>query len=694
MADRITANHLKRAAIVYVRQSSPEQVRNHAESTRIQLGLRDKAVAFGWSDPVTILDDLGISAGGFAHRAGFQHLAAEVSLGQVGIILCFEASRLSRNSKDWAQLFEICGHLNTLVADLDQVYDLALPDDRLILGVKGSVSEYELSLFRQRSQEAIVAKAKRGALTFTLPAGLSWTADGQIELHPDRRVQHAIRLVLDKLSRFGSVRQVLMWLRDEHVSLPTLESERPRAITWRLPTYRMVLSIVRSPFYAGAYAFGRRESRTRVVDGRAARTAGHAKPMAHWTSLIRDHHPGYISWEQFERNQRLLEENTHMKGTITRKAGRGGQCLLAGLLRCARCGRMLHVVYGRRGYARYECRQANRAHAAPRCIGFGARLPDETVSAEILTVAQGSALAAAIEAGDLAEQQYYDQHRALALELEQAKYQATLAARRYEVVDPDNRLVAAELEARWNAALERVTELEGRLTMPGRVAPRSVPAIDREALESLATDLRSVWEAPSGEMRVKQRIVRVLVHEVIANIDEDTREIVLVIHWAGGRHSEVRMPRPTAGDHRHRTGPDAEGVVRRMAGAWPDHDIAATLNRLRLRTGAGNTWTASRVNSLRQRLRLVDYDATRATPMLTLNQAADRLGVGSWVVRGLIACGLLEATQVVPCAPWQLDPAVLDTDAIRTATKHVVQGRHRRPWSRIGDSHNLEIPGI
>ena len=392
MADRITATHLKRAAIVYVRQSSPEQVRNHAESTRIQLGLRDKAIAFGWHNPATIVDDLGISAGGFAHRAGFQHMAAEVSLGHVGIILCFEASRLSRNSKDWAQLFEICGHLNTLVADLDQVYDLALPDDRLILGVKGSVSEYELSLFRQRSQEAIIAKAKRGALTFTLPAGLSWTPDGQIELHPDRRVQHAIRLVLDKLSEFGSVRQVLMWLRDEHVSLPTLESERPRAITWRLPTYRMVLSMVRSPFYAGAYAFGRRESRTRVVDGRATRTSGHHKPMARWTALIRDHHPGYISWEQFERNQRLLEENTHMKGTIARKAGRGGQCLLAGLLRCARCGRMLHVMYGRRGYARYECRQANRAEAAPRCIGFSARRPDETVSAEILTVAQGSAL--------------------------------------------------------------------------------------------------------------------------------------------------------------------------------------------------------------------------------------------------------------------------------------------------------------
>jgi DNA invertase Pin-like site-specific DNA recombinase len=690
--DRITAQHLRRSAIVYVRQSSPEQVRSHAESTRIQVGLRDKAVGFGWPKPVTIMDDLGVSAAGFAHRAGFQHMVTEVSLGHVGIILCFEASRLSRNSKDWAQLFELCGLLATLVADLDQVYDLSLPDDRLILGVKGSISEYELSLFRLRSQQAIRAKAQRGALQFTLPAGLGWTPEGHIELHPDRRVQQAIRMVLDKLVEFGSVRRVLMWLRDEHLSLPTLEHERPRGITWRTPTYRMVLSIVRSPFYAGAYAFGRRESRTRVVAGRVTRTHGHAKPMSQWTALIRDHHPGYISWEQFERNQQRLEENAHMKGTITRQAARGGRGLLAGLLRCTRCGRMLHVVYDRAGYARYQCREANRTQAAPRCLGFGARRPDEAVSAAILTVVQGHALQAAIEAGDLAEQHDADQHRALALELEQAHYQATLAARRYDAVDPDNRLVAAELEARWNSALERVAELEGRQQAQARLTPSSVP-IDRGTLESLATDLRTVWDAPSSEMRVKQRIVRLLIQEIIVDADEPTRQIVLIIHWAGGRHSELRIARPKPGEHHHRTSPDAEGVVRRMAGAWPDHEIAACLNRLGLRTGVGNTWTASRVLSLRKRLHLVDYDEAAAKPMFTLYQAADRLGVGPWVVRRLIRRGLLDATQVVPCAPWQIDPARLNTDAVRRAAK-AVEGRTPRPRSQGADTQTLEIPGL
>jgi hypothetical protein len=362
------------------------------------------------------------------------------------------------------------------------------------------------------------------------------------------------------------------------------------------------------------------------------------------------------------------------------------------LLRCARCGRMLHVVYDRAGYARYQCREANRTQAAPRCLGFGARRPDETVSAAILTVVQGQALQAAIEAGDLAEQHANDQHRALALELEQAQYQVALAARRYEAVDPDNRLVAAELEARWNSALERVAELEGRQQAQARLTPSSV-RIDRETLESLATDLRTVWDAPSSEMRVKQRIARLLIQEIIVDVDEPTRQIVLVIHWSGGRHSELRMLRPRPGEHRHRTGTDAEGVVRRMAGAWPDHEIAACLNRLRLRTGVGNTWTASRVLSLRKRLHLMDYDGSTAKPMLTLYHAADRLGVGPWVVRQLIRRGLLEATQVVPCAPWQIDPARLDTDAVRQAVK-AVEGRTLRPRSRLADSQTLEIPGL
>src|SRR5207247_1387862 len=384
------------------------------------------------------------------------------------------------------------------------------------------------------------------------------------------------------------------------------------------------LSMVRSPFYAGAYAFGRRESRTRVVDGRATRTSGHHKPMARWTALIREHHPGYISWEQFERNQRLLEENTHMKGTMTRKAGRGGQCLLAGLLRCARCGRMLHVMYGRRGYARYECRQANRAEAAPRCIGFSARRPDETVSAEILTVVQGSALAAAIEAGDLAEQHHHDQHRALALELEQAHYHAALAARRYEAVDPDNRLVATELEARWNGALRTAGEIEQRLHQSDVNSRGTMRIPDKETLCSLAQNLPAVWNAETTDMRLKQRIVRILIQEIVADVDDQASEILLVIHWAGGRHSELRVKKNPTGEHNRCTSMEAIEIIRQMAGRYPDDQIAATLNRLGLKTGSGNTWIELRIRTARSYQSLPAYDPEICRRTLTLAEASDR----------------------------------------------------------------------
>ena len=425
-------------------------------------------------------------------------------------------------------------------------------------------------------------------------------------------------MVFDKLLQFGSVRQVLMWLRDEHLSLPTLEHERSRAITWRPPTYRMVLSIVRSPFYAGAYAFGRRESRTRVVAGRVTRTHGHDKPMRAWTALIRDHHPGYISWEQFERNQRRLEENAHMKGTTTRKAARGGRCLLAGLLRCARCGRMLHVVYDRRGYARYECREANRAQAAPRCLGFSARRPDEAVSAAILTVVQGQALQAAIEAGDLAEQHANDQHRALALELEQAQYQAALAARRYEAVDPDNRLVAAELEARWNSALERVAELEGRQQAQARLTPSIRAHRSRDARIAGHRSPHRVGGARAARCG-SSSASRACSSRRSSSMPMSPR--ARSSSSSTGRAADTpRCEFPDRSRASIATGPAR--MPKASCGAWPapgpTRRSPPASTDSRLRTGVGNTWTASRVLSLRKRLRLVDYDQATAKPMLTL----------------------------------------------------------------------------
>ena len=333
MNPKLTDEHLRRRAIVYVRQSSPGQVLHNQESQRRQYGLADYARSLGFQEVETIDDDLGRTASGCVERPGFQRLVAEVCAGQVGAVFSIEASRLARNGKDWHHLIELCGLVNALVIDPEGMYDPHLINDRLLLGLKGTMSEFELNLFRQRSVEAIRQKARRGELQFALPVGLCWTAHGKIEIDPDLRVQQVIHTILRKFQELGSARQVHMAFQAEDTLAPLLGTDPtgPR-ITWRSPTYYNILSVVSNPMYAGAYAFGKTEVRTSVVGGQARKSSGHEKPRESWTVLIEDHHPGYITWEQFERNQSVLSENAYMKSRMSRKSGRGGRSLLAGLL--------------------------------------------------------------------------------------------------------------------------------------------------------------------------------------------------------------------------------------------------------------------------------------------------------------------------------------------------------------------------
>jgi DNA invertase Pin-like site-specific DNA recombinase len=635
MDAKITAEHLQRKAIVYVRQSSPEQVVRNRESRRLQYALSDRARDLGFIAVEVIDEDLGRTGSGVVERRGFEKLVGAVCTGEVGAVLCIEDARLARNGREWHHLIDLCGLTGTLLIDPNGVYDARLSNDRLLLGLKGSMAEFELSLLRQRSLGAIRAKAARGELRFRLPVGLCWTDEGRIELDPDRRVQEAIGLVFRKYAELGAGRQVLRWFRQQGVSLPVIAHERGGLTVWRLPQYQTIMGILTNPFYAGAYVFGRRESRVRVVEGRACKTAGHAKPRERWTVLIRDHHPGYISWAEYERNQQRIQENAHMLKNRTRKAGRGGQSLLIGLLRCGRCGRMMSVVYKGNDHRvpRYFCNVGERNHGADRCLSFGGLRPDEAVSAEILRVVEGHAVEAALRASDLAMEQQEQQRNALCLELEQARYEATLASRRYEAVDPDKRLVAAELEARWEAALERVKELEHRVQDLAAV-PEGAAPVDQASLLALADDLPAIWSDPATDTSLKQRIARILIHEIVADIDSQANEIVLVIHWAGGRHCERRLPKNKAGHTGRWTDPDALKVMRRMAGQWCDREIALTLNRLRLRTGTGLTWTEGRVRAVRHRLKLPGYDASVAgTTTLSLAQAALHLGVSTTAVR-------------------------------------------------------------
>ena len=693
---KITPDHLRRRAIVYVRQSTPIQVVHNLESQRRQYGLADYAHELGFNDVITIDDDLGKSGSGLVERPGFQRLVAEVCGGQIGAILCIEASRLARNGRDWHHLIDLCGLVGAIVIDPEGVYDPRSPNDRLLLGLKGTMNEFELHLFRQRSLEAMRQKARRGEFQCNLPAGYCWAPSGEIEIDPDRRVQQAIRSVFERFAALGSARQVLMEFRSQGIQLPVHHPDPfGSKVEWRAPVYHTILQVLVNPVFAGAYAFGKTESRTTVVNGRAKKTVGHRKPIGEWGVLIKDHHPGYITWDQFERNQKTLSENNFMRTGSNRKAGRGGHGLLTGLLRCHRCGRMLYTYYSGRGdLVRYMCRGLRIVHGGRPCISFAGTKPEQQVVAEILRAVGGSAVEAALQAAERATNQQQTRLQALLLELEQARYQARLAERRYEAADPENRLVTGELETRWNAALRHVASLEEALgSVEGAVNTTPIP--DQSSLMRLADDLESVWKAPGTDLRLKQRILRTLIEEIIVDVDQPANQVVMLIHWSGGRHTELRVTKPKTGEHGHKTAAEAVEVIKQMAGQYPDDIIASTLNRLGFSTGCGNTWKKHLVCSLRSKLDLPTYNPnnTQAPYALTAEQAAERLGVSMRTVRELLRTSVLAGTQVVKFAPWRIPAEALNAARVVERVARIRAGNYSRAlWTP--DETTPRLPGM
>jgi excisionase family DNA binding protein len=680
MNPKLTPERLARKALVYVRQSKPSQLINNQESTRLQFGLVDRARALGFQQVVIVDDDLGRTGSGLVDRPGFQRLAAEVCSEEVGAVFCVEASRLARNGRDWHLLIDLCGMVGAVVVDLDGVYDPTLTNDRLLLGMKGTISEFESNLFRQRSSEAILQKARRGELQILMPVGFCWTRSGRVEKDPDQRVQQAIELVFRKMTELGSVRQVLQWFLHENISLPAFPYGSPEhEMVWKLPSYASLHAMLTNPIYAGAYVYGRRETRTKIVEGRARKSAGHRKPQSGWKVLIKEHHPGYLSWEEYERNQTMIAANNYFHSGAEAKSGRGGRALLSGLLRCRRCGRMIQVFYPG-PVVRYVCNAARAQYGESTCISFGGFRADAAVSKEVLQAVSEKAIQAAVEAAEQMQQRRQDLRKAIELELEQAHYEARLAARRYESVDPEQRLVAAELEARWNSVLQKVNELENKLhEFDEQTQSAAMP--NKQVLLSLAQDLPAIWNSPSTDMRLKQRIVRILIREIIADVEEKSREIVLVIHWAGGGHSELRVKKSESGRNRRSTDPEAIEVIRQMAATFSDEQIAGTLNRLRLRTGVGNTWNVSRVRSARFYYNLPTFDENEPKGEVTLQEAAERLNVSQSIVRRMIEEKILPARQVVVCAPWQIPADALGSEVIRkqaTDFKNQVRVPQRR----------------
>jgi excisionase family DNA binding protein len=665
--NKITAEHLARDAYVYVRQSTVDQLLNNPESRRRQYALVERARSLGWENVVVIDDDLGRSGGGQS-RPGFERLLAAICAGTAGAVLAIEASRLARNGRDWHTLLEFCAFVNTLIIDEDGVTDPRLINDRLLLGLKGTFSELELSMFRQRSQEALRLKAARGELHTTAAIGYRRGADGRLEQDADRRIHETLSMVFRKFSEIGSVRQLALWLRQEGIDLPVaVYGPQGRAVQWRPPRYHAVHRLLTNPVYAGTYVFGRTGSRVRFEGGRKVVIHGTARRREEWEVLIRDHHQGYISWEEYDRNQKVIAGNANMKGTMVAGSVRKGGGLLVGLLRCGHCGRRLKVLHHARRDTRYICNAEMDCASDKKCVGFSNMRIDAAVSVEVLSAISPLALDAALQLIADRERAGTERLRQSDLALQQARYEETHARRQYDATDPDNRLVAGELERRWNDRLAAVARLEEQIRNLQNEQPRALHDDERATLLALADDLPQLWNHPAASNEIRKRILRAVLEEVVVTAEAD--RLHLVLHWQGGDHTRLEVAKNRTGQNRWKTDVETVQLVRELARILPDHSIAPLLNRLGKRSAKGQSWTQLRVRNFRGVHQIAIYrDGERTQRQeLILHEAASRLGVHKMTVVRLIRDGLLPARQACVGAPYVIREDDLDRPAVQRA---------------------------
>lgn len=688
MNSKITPGHLARAAYVYIRQSTLHQVRHNVESNRRQYELQGRARELGFAQVVVIDDDLGISAAGTQERPGFGRLLTAVCNGVVGGVFALEASRLARNNRDWHHLIDLCVLTDTVVVDAEGVYDPRLLNDRLLLGLKGTMSEFELGLLRQRAQEAYRQKVLRGEVLTDVPIGYARTEANGIEMTADRQVQEAIRGVFAQFERLGTVRQVLLWYRDEKLRLcHSRIANGTRTVIWEVPSYQQLIRILKNPTYAGAFAYGRTCTRSRVIEGRSRKSGGHPVALDEWQVLLRDHHAGYITWGRYMENQNMMAANRTKCHAASPGAPRQGSALLSGLLRCARCGRKLHVGYsGSDGRVpRYHCRGAKINHGEAWCISFGALRADQAVVEVVLEALQPVGVEASLSLIEGTQAELDHKRRSLELALERARYEADRARRQFDAVDPANRLVAAELESRWNVALSEVAEAEARLHAEPE-AREPLSEAQRDRLLSLGSDLNVLWNDASAPVELKKRILRTVINEIVVDLNEALALIEMRIHWTGGVHSVVNVRKNHTGGHGKATDKDVVQLARELARVCSDPAIASILNRLGYRTGVGNSWNESRVRHLRSYNEIPVYSEGSARPWVTMAEAAEILKVGVGVIRTMIKHGMLPAKQVVEAAPWMISPADLERPAVVSYAKRARIGK-RAP--RVEDGQTV-----
>jgi len=666
---RVTDAHRSRAAVIYVRQSTLAQLERNTESTMRQYDLVARAKALGWPpSAIRVVDaDLGVSGSVTGQRDGFEALVAEVALGQVGIILALEVSRLARDNAAWYRLLDLAGVCDTLVADADVVYHPGLFDHRLVLGLKGMMSEAELQVLRARLAGAIRSKAARGELRRGLPAGLIWgEAPGEIIFHPDEAVAGVIRAVFGQFAVCGSARGVWLWLREQNLRWPlqqaTTVSRGLPEITWVEPTYKAVLAALRHPAYAGAYVYGRTRAERYVDEHGRVRTRRRDLPADQWEVLIPGHHEGFIDWDTYQDIQARLAGNIPPKaGENGRGAVREGCALLQTLAACGVCGRKCAVYYDgpHRSTPGYYCTGGSPGASRGNWhLRAGGQAIDTAVTAAFLEVLTPAALQACAAAARQLESGYDAALAQYRRQVERARYEAARAERRYRAVDPDNRLVARGLETEWEHALQAQAGAETELARREQARPARLTAAEHAAVMALGGDLQQVWDAPTTTDKDRKQLLRTLLDEVTITVHRDPTEgrAELLVRWKGGAISELTVPLKRQ-PPKLRTSEDTVELVRRLAVHYRDDLIAVILNKQGRTTATGLSFTPARVQSLRHHWGIPRHQPSSDTAegeLLTVADAARHLGLAPSTLHRWVNDGFIPGEQLTPGASWRI----------------------------------------
>jgi DNA invertase Pin-like site-specific DNA recombinase len=678
---KIRDRHLDRLAVVYIRQSSPQQVLDHKESRQRQYELADQALALGWpADRVLVIDDdQGRSAKEPDRRHGFQRLLAEVTMDHVGLVLGLEMSRLSRTSRDWHHLLEVCALFGTLLADQDGVYDANDTNDRLLLGLKGTISEFELVTMRNRLDRGRLHKAERGELFSKVPCGYVKLPSGEVALDPDEQARDVVRLIFDKFHELGSIYGVFHYLVRNGIRLGMRLQSGPQRgqLTWRRPVLATLNQMLHNPTYAGAYAYGRRRDEPKA---RAAGRHGRGQrwlPISEWKVLLKDHLPAYIGWEQYLTNLRRLEQNRSLAGAPG--TPRGGVALLTGLVVCGTCGHRMHASYPSQSAAYYSCEQHLKMGTGPPCHGLRTTPVDDLVARQVLRALEPAALELSLQAAQDVRRERDRLHRHWEQQLERARYGSERAERQYHAVEPENRLVARTLERRWEEALCSQRRLEEEYDRFRRDQPAELSGDELARIAALSRDIPALWDAPATTSAERKEIVRLLVERVVVHVRKDSEYVNVEIHWRGGFTSHHEVIRPVQlHEHLRDHARLFDRLARLRHEGYTAGEIAARLNEEGFRAPkAPGGYTAMSVRKLMSRRGLSDGgkdEGLLGEDEWWVSDLARELGVSGGKLRDWAGRGWLRARRVSAHGPWIIWADGRERDRLRALVAHSRRG--------------------